>query len=404
MEQPSIVFGMNTMFAVRQFLPEVLEMTRERGFRPVVLAPGAMAASELPSLIRHGVEFRSVPMRREISPLSDLRSLWRMWAILRSTRPAITNMSTPKMALLGGLAALLAGVPQRIYTMRGLRYETTRSWKRALLMACEKLACACAHRVICVSRSLKEAAVRDGICDPEKVALLGDRVSEGITVPRGASARAVSDVRRRVGIPEGTAVIGFVGRLTKDKGVHELVEAFRILRREGFAARLLLLGDFEAHDPVDDATARWIRCSPDAHWLGYVQEPRPYYELMDVFVLPTHREGLGRVLLEAAAAGKPVVSTLTTGVVDVVQDGVTGILVPAGDVQALARATATLLRDRELAGRMGKSARLLVEEHFDNTVYLERLGAMLESLAGGPAPVNGHGATEREVQGLRSIS
>jgi glycosyltransferase involved in cell wall biosynthesis len=115
------------------------------------------------------------------------------------------------------------------------------------------------------------------------------------------------------------------------------------------------------------------------HWLGYVPHARPYYEIMDVFVFPTRREGLGKVLLEAAAAGKPVVSTRTTGVVDVVQDGITGILVPPGDVENLAQATACLVRDHELALRMGRCARVLVEQHFDNTVYLERLGAVLES-------------------------
>jgi glycosyltransferase involved in cell wall biosynthesis len=108
---------------------------------------------------------------------------------------------------------------------------------------------------------------------------------------------------------------------------------------------------------------------------------------MDLFVFPTRREGLGRVLLEAAAAGKPVVSTLTTGVVDAVQDGVTGILVPPMDPLALAKAADRLLRDPELAARMGACARSLVREHFDNSIYLERLATMLESLARGePEP------------------
>jgi glycosyltransferase involved in cell wall biosynthesis len=380
--QPSIVFGMNTAFAVRQFLPEVLETARRRGFRPVVLAPEPASPPDGSRQETPAVAFRSVPIRREISPVWDLWCLWRIWSILIAIRPAVTNMSTPKMALLGGLAAWLARVPSRIYTLRGLRYQTTRSWKRLLLIACERVACACAHQVICVSRSVKDTAIRDRICDRAKLALLGDAVSEGIAVgPRSVTpASELAALRRRCGIPDGAPVIGYVGRLTKDKGIADLAASFKILRSQGLPLHLLLIGDFEPEDPVDEATAAWIRSSPDVHWLGYVPQPRRYFELMDVFVFPTHREGLGRVVLEAAAAGKPVVSTRTTGIVDVVQDGVTGILVPPQNPSALALATSALIRDRNLAQQMGSRARFLVEQHFDNTVYLERLGAMLEAM------------------------
>ncbi len=395
-ENRSIVFGMNTSFAVRQFLPEVLDMARRRGFRPIILAPEGAPWEERRRCRAVGVEFRPVPIRREIAPMSDLWCLWRVLWILAAIRPAITNMSTPKMGLLGGLAAWMTHVPRRIYTLRGLRYQTTRSWKRLLLMACERLSCACAHQVICVSRSLKEAARRDRICRSEKLALLGETVSEGITVaPRSKNpAHRVSCLREKAGIPDDTVVIGFVGRLTKDKGIADLVASFKILRSQGLPVHLLLIGDFEPGDPVDDATASWIRSGPAVHWLGYVTNAQPYYEIMDVFVFPTHREGLGRVLLEAAAAGKPVVSTRTTGVVDVVQDGTTGILVPPGDPRALAHATATVVQDPELARRMGSCARALVEQHFDNTVYLERLGAMLESLTPQVAPLSERGSRE----------
>jgi glycosyltransferase involved in cell wall biosynthesis len=144
---------------------------------------------------------------------------------------------------------------------------------------------------------------------------------------------------------------------------------------------LLLLGELETGDPVDAATVEAIRTDPTIRWLGYVPNAAPYYPLMDVFVFPTHREGLGRVLLEAAAAGKPVVATRTTGVVDVVVDGVTGLLVPPRDAQALARATRALLINPEMALRLGRHARQLVNDEFDNTIYLNRLGSMLESLA-----------------------
>ena len=380
--KPKIVFAVNSMFAVRHLLPELLSLVRQRGFEVFVVAPldeGSLAPATISAT---GVHFRDVPLDREIAPFSDLRAVFRLWRLFRAIRPDITNLSTPKMAFLGGLAAFLAGVPQRIYTIRGLRYETTASWKRFVLQSCERIACACAHQVISISQSVREALLKDHIATPHKVKVLGERVSEGIVVHRVCASRSsITELRRKTGIPDGAQVIGFVGRMTRDKGIDDLAGCMRLLEGQGRRVHLLLLGDFEEGDPVRADTVEWIRTSPRVHWLGYVPDPQPYYPILDLFIFPTHREGLGKVLLEAAAAGKPVVSTYTTGVVDVVQDGVTGILVPPGDPRALARATATLLDDGALAARMGAAARKAVEEHFDNTIYLQRLGSMLESLA-----------------------
>jgi len=378
-----MVFGMNSMFAVRQFLPEVLAMAAERGFRVVVVAPPATGSGDGAPDGLPGVEIRHVRLKREISLLADLRALWEIWAVLRSIRPAVTDMSTPKMALLGGIAGWLAGVPHRIYTLRGLRYETTRSWKRPLLWACEWIACRCAHHVICISRSVRDLVLEDRIAPVGKTVLLGDKVSEGITIPQRVRDGGLTSamLRSRLRIPDTAPVIGFVGRLTRDKGIPELAEAFRLLRRSGREVYLLLLGAFEAGDPVPSETVEWLRADDHVRWPGFVSYPGSFYGLMDVFVFPTHREGLGKVLLEAAAAGKPVVSTYTNGVVDVVLDGITGLLVPKGDSEALARATECLLDDPEMAGRMGRSARALVEQQFDNSIYLARLGHMLGAMA-----------------------
>lgn len=389
MEKRVVVFGMNSSFAVRQFLPEILAAVQQRGFDAVVAAPQPPEADSFRAAFP-GVEFRHVPMKREISPLSDVGTLYRLWSLLRSKRPALTNMSTPKMGLIGGLAACLAGVPHRIYTLRGLRYETARSWKRRLLIACEKIACACAHQVICISRSVRQAALQEGLAPPGKLVLLGERVSEGITIEPEPEpefrGRDPVHLRKQLRIPQEAVVIGFVGRLTRDKGICELVQCFQILEREGRAVHLLLLGDFESGDPVDRETAEWVYSNPAAHWLGFIPDPKPYYRLMSAFVFPTHREGLGKVLLEAAAAGVPVVSTRVTGVVDIIQDGLNGILVPPGDAPALARAVGRLLDEPETAARMAQAAESMIREHFDNSFYLARLGEMIESMDAGRRP------------------
>lgn len=382
MSRPAVVFGMNSLFAVRQFLPEVMEAVRHKGFEVLVIAPTPSSAADDPRLGGPGVSIRTISMRREIAPISDLKALIEIYRILRTLRPVIANMSTPKMGLVGGLAAWLARVPHRIYTLRGLRYETTHLWKRLLLKWCERAACGAAHHVLCISRSVRDSVLRDRLTRPDKAIILDRRGSEGIAIPPPGQKNDDEALRRRIGIPVGGRVLGFVGRLTRDKGVRELVECVKILNQEGRQVHLLLLGEFERGDPVDSATEQWIRSDPGCHWLGFVPEPGPYFKLMDVFVLPTYREGLPKVLLEAAVAGTPVVSTRVSGVVDIIEDGRTGLLVPSGDPVQLAGAVRRLLCNGALANRLSVAAKTLVKEEFDNSVYLERIANMFASLAG----------------------
>jgi glycosyltransferase involved in cell wall biosynthesis len=198
-------------------------------------------------------------------------------------------------------------------------------------------------------------------------------------------ARA-DELRRELDLPKDVLVIGFVGRLTRDKGIPELMEAYWNLRNDFRELRLLLVGDFEDGDPVPLSVRG--RIENDSHILrsGFVPDTSAYYQLMDVLVLPTWREGFGLVNIEAQAAGKPVVTTRATGTIDSVQDGKTGILVPVGDVSALAHAIGNLLGDAEKRKEMGRRGQEWVTREFPrgkvladlvreyNSLIYERLG------------------------------
>jgi glycosyltransferase involved in cell wall biosynthesis len=262
----------------------------------------------------------------------------------------------------------VAGVSCRVYTLYGLRLETMRGWRRGLLLLSEWLACGLAQRVVCVSTSLQQAAVRLGLLAADKAVVLGAGSVSGVDAtlfaPTEERLAAARQVRERLGIPQGAPVIGFVGRVTADKGVSELVAAYQSLRDAYPDLRLLLLGPFEPIDPLPARVRQTIASDPRIVHHEFVENPTVFYHVMDLLVLPSHREGFPSVALEAAAAAKPIVATAATGTVDAVVDGVTGILTPVGDVPALARAVAWLLDHPEAAHELGRAGRERADRFF----------------------------------------
>jgi glycosyltransferase involved in cell wall biosynthesis len=352
------------------FYKELIGPLRDAGFDLVLVSSPGERLLRLAEEAR--VPHAAVPMKRETAPLSDLASLWSLCRIIRRVRPTISNVGTPKAGLLAGLAAWLLGVPCRIYTLHGLRLETARGLKRALLTLTERIACACAHRVICVSPSLRRRAIELKLVPAEKAVVLGSGSCGGIDVVRFSP-----DVRKspekdrlaeRLGIPHGVPVIGFVGRFSRDKGIGELIVAFSLLRQHWPSLRLLLVGEFEDGDPVPAHIRSKIEINPNIIRAGFVFDTAPYYGLMDVLVLPTYREGAPYVPLEAQACGVPVVTTTATGAIDSVVDGLTGFLVPVGSADSLAARIDELLQDLKLRSRMGQAGRDRVMREFRQEV------------------------------------
>ncbi len=364
---PVIVVGI-THSQTCLVLRDRLRTLREAGFRVVLVSsPGALLES---SASAEGVEAVPLPMRRTIAPLADLLSFLRLWRVLGTYKPDVVEFSTPKAGLLGSLAAWLRRVPHRVYLLRGLKLETAHGVKRLVLLAALRLAAACAHVVLCNSESLRARARSLGIAPERKLILLGPGSSHGVDTVRFSPG--ATEVRERLGLGRGGPVIGFVGRLTRDKGIPELVEALETIRAAEPSARLLLVGWFDdSEDAIDPALRARIAAHPGIFCSGFVSEPTPFYRAMDLLVLPTKREGLPNAVLEAAACGIPVVTTEATGARDSVRHNVTGLLIPPGSPEAIAEAVLALWRNPMRRLWMGRAARAWACEHFASDRVLQ---------------------------------
>jgi hypothetical protein len=325
----------------------------------LVSSPGRLSEQ---IAVREGAQWKALPIEREIAPISDFISMFRLISLLLRMRPEMTEFSTPKAGLLGSIAAMLAGVPVRIYMLRGLKLETAKGLKRRVLLITEKIAAACAHVVVCNSQSLRDRADSLGIAPASKLVVLGKGSSNGIDVKRFMPGE--SDVREKLGVAG-----------------NDLVEAFDAILDAEPRAHLLLVGWADAaEDRLPAYIQRRIESHPRIHCTGFVDETAPYYKAMDVMVLSSLREGFPNVVLEAAASAVPVITTDVTGARDSVVPGETGLLIPSGSPSAIAESVLQLLRQPALRARMGEAARAWVCRHFTDEEVLGHVTSYYQDL------------------------
>lgn len=332
-----------------------------------------------------GIQHIAVPMVRasNLTPWADLRVFWHLYRVFRRERFTIVHTHTAKADLYGQMAARLAGVPIVMSTLHGFYFHENMPsrWRRFYILLA-KIGALCSDVILSQNPEDLETAARENICPPEKIKYLGNGIDVRQFDRTAVDPARVAHKRAALGIPEEAPVVGFVGRLVKDKGILELIAAAQRIHEQDPTVRFLFVG------PIDRAKSDYVR--PDTAtacgledvciFTGKRDDVPDLYAMMDVFVLPSHREAFPRSVMEASAMAVPCVVTNVRGCRTAVQEGYNGHLVPLHDVTALADAILDLLNNPILARQMGRAGREKALSEFDEERVFDVVKATYDRL------------------------
>lgn len=361
--------------------PGFFPLLLEKGFEVVgICADGPW----LEKVRAQGIRVITVPMERGFAPWSDLKCFCELYRIFRREKFDLIHYSTPKAALLAGLAGRAVHCPALLCTLRGLGYMAFGGLKRLIGKFCERIACRCAHYVIAISKSLKKQAAKEKLLPANRINILGVGSSKGVNIDQfqrnEKNIAEAKKIRRQFNIDDNGIVLGYAGRLTEEKGIVELINAFTGLRKIYSNLHLLLIGHIDQRSPFSQETSELLNASQYIHVIPFKDNLPDYLAVMDILVLPSYREGFGNSLIEASAMQVPVVATDIPGCRDAVIDGTTGILVKPRDIVSLRKTLNELIENPSKRMEMGRRGRQWVAENFDRNLVWSRQIKLYEQL------------------------
>jgi len=375
--KPSIVFVATTPFAVNAFLRThllLLEKTYD-----VTLCVNTKVYP-LEKDIQDAVKVQHVDIARKILPWQDLRAFFQLLKCMWILRPVVVHSMTPKAGLLAMLAAKLACVPWRFHTFTGQIWANKSGIGRFLLKGIDQLIALAANQVFADSASQCRLMAQEGVVGNGEVTVLGQGSVAGVDLERfrpDQSARL--SLRTEWSLSKDIPVFVFVGRMVRDKGIFDLVEAFALVNAKEPNWELWMIG------PDEDGLQEKLsligkRLGANIRWLGRTFSPERYMAAADIFVLPSYREGFGSVIIEAAACGIPTIAYRIDGVIDAVLEGCTGILVDKGDVKGFAHAMENLANFPVKRKLLGQAALERASKDFSSTQVSQEWLAFYDAL------------------------
>lgn len=353
---------------IRSFFIPQIQFLSNQGFDvSVICSPDDSIALEL----GENITFIPVEIPRGISVVGSLKAMKNLYNVFKKEKFDLIQYSTPNAALYTSVAAKLAGCNIRNYHLMGLRYLGTEGFGKVILKTLEKMTCRFSTHVECVSRSNMEMGIREGLFPKEKVTVVWNGSSGGVDLSRFDYSKREQwrkEVREELGYTDSDFVYGFVGRITGDKGIHELLQAYFSLRTTD---KLFLIGRTEDNQTLSPQLIEKTKNDPNIQIHPPATDIERYFAAIDVLILPSHREGFGNVIIEAAAMGVPAIVSDIPGPTDAIERDKTALVVPVKDAGALAKAMKEI-KSRDYVA-MGQNAVQYVREKFDSGMLCEKI-------------------------------
>lgn len=316
-----------------------------------------------------------MPFPRGINVFGSIKSIRLLKKLFKKEKFDMVQYSTPNASMYASIAAKSAKIPVRLYCQWGMVYVTMSGIKRKIFKTIERMVCRNSTQVQPDSTGNLEFCRKEGFYDETKSLVIWNGSAKGLDLTAfdvSQKAEYAKAIKEKYNIPENVPVIGFVGRLGKEKGCNELFKSFRALKEEFPTLKLLFVGPIEKEDTIEPELLKYFCECDDIIKTGRVTNVEKYTSAMDVFVLPSYREGFGMSVIEASAMEVPVVVTKYPGPSSAMEEGVTGISVSVKDSDALTLAIADLLKDREKSLAMGRAGRTFVEQNFEQKEFIKK--------------------------------
>lgn len=321
-------------------------------------------------------KFAPLELKRGIYPLGVIRSTYQLYKLFKIERYDIVQYSTPIAALCASIAGKLSKTPVRLYSQWGLRYVGFTGIKRKIFKLLEKLVCSLSTEIQPDSFGNLRYCIDEKLYKESKATVIWNGSATGINFTKfDISKKSLwgEEIRNHFNIDKDSFVIGFVGRVTRDKGINELLLSFQELKNYISDFYLLIIGDDEEIHTLDPQLLAWSKIEKNIIYCGNVDEVERYLSSLDVFVLPSYREGFGSVVIEAEAMGVPVIVTNIPGPREAMINNITGLVIDRYSTEDLVKALELLYRDRNMASTMGINGRKFVENNFDQKILFEKI-------------------------------
>lgn len=321
------------------------------------------------------IHTHKIAFPRGIDAVGSLKSIKALYGFLNKEKFDLVQYSTPNASMYGAVAAKLAKVPVRLYCQWGMVYVTMHGIKRTIFENIERMVCRFSTHVQPDSKGNLDFCRSKGLYGKEKSCLIWNGSAKGLDLSAFDISKKdefAKEIKLKYGIPEDVPVVGFVGRLGREKGCHELLQSFKSVKKEFPDAKLLFVGPIEKKETMDPEALAYFETCKDIIKTGRVSHVEKYTSAMDVYVLPSYREGFGMGVIEASAMGVPVIVTEYPGPSSAMEEGVSGYLVPVKDTEKLTQYILDFLKNPDKAKEMGLAGRQWVEKRFDRKIFIQK--------------------------------